>query len=207
MPNKRSTTPAVCQQCGTSFFPYQWCKTPPRFCSSRCHSDSRIIVDLDAYFWSLVEKSEGCWRWLGNIRADGYGRFATGEKTIAAHRYSLALKLGRPLARGEQANHACHNRRCVNPAHLYAGTQKENIRDAMQAGRMAIQNPGFRRLLNKRLARGTRHHNAKLTDNLVRKIRALRADGWSQQRIADEVGIAQPNVSMVLLGKTWKHVD
>ena len=73
----------------------------------------------------------------------------------------------------------------------------------MQKGRMAIQKPDF---VKYNFPKGGNHPLAKLCENDVRTIRRLRAEGWSQQKIADLVGIAQPNVSQVLLGRTWSHV-
>lgn len=54
--------------------------------------------------------------------------------------------------------------------------------------------------------RGERVNTAKLTAEKVLRVRELRVEGWTQQRIADYIGCTQVNVSEILLGRTWKHV-
>jgi len=88
-----------------------------------------------------------CHRWLGSINNAGYGlvgfQWAPGHQPegtrirgmITAHRLMLMHKLGRELGEGMNANHLCHRRDCVNPDHLYEGTQKETIQHARSQGR------------------------------------------------------------------------
>lgn len=56
--------------------------------------------------------------------------------TSLLHRLVLEVAIGRKLQKGEQANHKCHRAGCINPMHLYVGTQADNIRDAQEAGRL-----------------------------------------------------------------------
>lgn len=161
---------------------------------------------IEGLFWSHVRRcdGDGCWAWDMQPNAYGYSRLKVARRTYTAHRLALAINLGRPLAPGEQANHGCDNRSCVRvgPGHIYLGDQKRNIADAMSRGRMNIQRPGFPRARKS----GVQHHNAKINPDKVREIRSLREVGWSQQRIADLIGIAQTGVSCILRGKTWTHV-
>lgn len=96
---------------------------------------SRVVVDAN-----------GCWVWQGSKDSDGYGWFYGGRasdsgniKNEKAHRVSLSFALGRELGEGMKACHTCHNPPCINPEHLYEGTQFDNERDKVQAGRHANQ--------------------------------------------------------------------
>src|SRR5690606_14563285 len=82
------------------------------------------------------------WTWSGAVSTSGYGRFRLGPRHRPAHRVSLEWSLGRQLGASEVACHACDNKLCVRPSHIWAGTQKENIRDAVRKGLVrAMLNP------------------------------------------------------------------
>ena len=76
----------------------------------------------------------GCWIWIGTVHNNGYGRFSETNGKILAHRKSYELFVG-TIPDGMQINHKCHMPLCVNPNHLYAGTQKDNVLDCIKAGR------------------------------------------------------------------------
>jgi len=82
------------------------------------------------YFWSKVNKSEGCWEWTGYVNDQGYGRprFRVGGKQyfLRAHRMTYEFLAG-PIPEGLIIDHRCHNRSCVNPDHLRPVTEKQNI--------------------------------------------------------------------------------
>ena len=77
-------------------------------------------------FWSKVDRGDGCWLWQGRIAPNGYGRFSHGGKDLYAHRVAYELA-GGVIPSGLQIDHLCRVRHCVNPAHLEAVTQRENL--------------------------------------------------------------------------------
>ncbi len=77
-------------------------------------------------FWGKVDKSQGCWTWLGGLFKTGYGQFWNGKKVVRAHRYSYELLKGQ-IPKGLQLDHLCRNILCVNPDHLEPVTNKENV--------------------------------------------------------------------------------
>jgi hypothetical protein len=140
------------------------------------------------------EPNSGCWLWDGAIHRTGYGVFGlTAQKrTAAAHRVSYELHVG-PIPAGMVVCHKCDVRSCVNPAHLFAGSQTENLLDMVAKGRHHDQ-------------RGSRNHAAKLTDSIVREIRDLRARGDTYQAIASRYGVSRSCVTDAATGQKWSVV-
>jgi hypothetical protein len=132
-----------------------------------------------------VDPDSGCWVWSKAKAASGYGVAKVGGKTAYAHRLSFRAFKGEP---GEQICHTCDNRECVNPDHLFSGTNADNVADMLAKGRNQ---------------RGSTHWNAKLADEDVLEIYAsqhLQAD------LAAQFGISQATVSAIKNGKAWEHV-
>lgn len=76
--------------------------------------------------WNHVEKTEGCWNWIGSGNPKGYGKVRVLGKLIYAHRRIYELLVG-PIDPGLDVHHKCKNRACVNPAHLQLVTRKEHM--------------------------------------------------------------------------------
>lgn len=155
-------------------------------------SDIGKTRDWPARFWKNVDRrgDSDCWEWAGSRHYKGYGQVGYSGKMLKAHRVSYELATGRRPPDELVVMHTCDNPPCVNPSHLRLGTYSDNALDMFAKGR-AVR------------ARGEGHHNAKLSAELVRKIRA---DNRPQRTIASECGISQPLVGMVKRREIWKHV-
>lgn len=157
-----------------------------------------VFPKADVRFWEKVAKAgpNDCWLWTASTYLNGYGQFWTGTNLTPAHRYSYFLAHGEiPISKV-----VCHNcpsgdnPLCVNPAHLWLGTQKENVADMHEKGRD-----------NK--ARGERQRNAKLTDEIVLQIRDTHAKGgYSYRQLARMMGVTMPTIRSIVLRETWKHI-
>ena len=83
---------------------------------------------------NVVETDSGCWEWQKSLGSHGYGNIATGgQRNETVHRVSHEVFIG-PIPKGLLVLHSCNNRKCCNPAHLRAGTTRDNIEDAKKAG-------------------------------------------------------------------------
>lgn len=144
-----------------------------------------------ADFWSFVNKTDGCWLWTGR-KTDGYGMFNCMGKQDRAPRFSWRLHFGE-IPVGLHVCHKCDNRACVRPDHLFLGTPKENIHDAIKKGRT-------------RYVHGSAHHNARLTEGAVIKIRRLRIKGYTYDQLAAQFGVDRMTIYDVVKRRGWKHV-
>lgn len=93
-------------------------------------------TDSVTRFWRHVEKTDGCWLWVGGRANGGYGRFgALPDRIVYAHRFSYELHKG-PIPDGMFVCHSCDNPSCVRPDHLFAGHNVDNVRDMVAKGRL-----------------------------------------------------------------------
>lgn len=146
-------------------------------------------------FWAKVEKRkpEECWPWLGRIDPQGYGtvRVWTGSgqgRTFTASRYSFYLANGYfpPVV-----CHSCDNPVCVNPDHLWGGTQKDNQQDMAKKGRSTLHE---------------RNPMAKLNSNKVAEIKQRLRNKETSRSIAKDYGVDEATIHYIKAGKTWATI-
>ena len=145
-------------------------------------------------FWEKVKKTHHCWPWIGSTR-HGYGQIYHDGKQEVASRISWRLHFG-VIPDGMFVLHHCDNRACVNPDHLFLGTQRDNLADMRCKGR------GF--VLSSR--RGSEHGMAKLNERQVRAIRDLLASGRKGKELARQYGVTPTLISFIKNRKNWSHI-
>lgn len=151
----------------------------------------RISKSTRDRFMSYVDKTRNCWLWKRSTDTNGYGQFYIVKKKHVAHRFAWKMIRG-SIPRGLFVLHRCDNPPCVNPKHLFLGTQADNIHDMMAKGRMRSYFGG-----------GEQNFQAKLTFKQVAEIRRLR--GVRLQRdIAANFGVSRKTVGAIQRMETWK---
>ena len=139
----------------------------------------------------VIFGASDCWVWRGHVDAIGYGRFHyMGENK--AHRVSHILFKGE-VPDGMFVLHKCDNRQCVNPDHLFLGTQSDNMRDMVTKGR------GHKPDIS-----GTKNPMAKLDAEKVKQIRRMVASGSKQIDACRAFGVSPMTVSRIIRGEAWK---
>lgn len=146
-------------------------------------------------FWSKVDKTpSGCWVWLSTKNEQGYGRFAIRVAPYKQRWYS-AHRLVWEWEHGAEPElcvlHRCDNPSCVNPAHLFLGTHKDNAADRDRKGR-------------RRAPKGSLNGRAKLTENDVFDIRRRR--GSDPVYVAGLYGVGPDQVRRIWSGDSWAHL-
>jgi hypothetical protein len=162
-------------------------------------------------FWAKVDKNGPvpahrpqlgqCWLWRGTRDEKGYGQIREGGRgtpLLKAHRVAYEIANG-PAPKGAMVLHRCDTPACVRSepngaGHLFPGTPKDNTADMIAKGRAKL-----------RMApSGERASGAKLTAAQVQEVKSLRAEGWTQTRLAARFGLSQQAISYLLAGRTWK---
>lgn len=147
----------------------------------------------DELFWTLTERSTGCWLWTAALTTHGYGRMQRHNRPVYSHRYAYELAKG-PIPDGLEVRHTCDTPRCINPDHLVLGTHADNMRDAVERGRNFVP-------------AGALHPRAKLTEANVREIRAERARGVDGLILARRFGVSPATIYRAATGRNWRAVE
>ncbi len=134
-----------------------------------------------------------CHWWTGATHDGGYGIFNTDHKSDRAHRVSYELYV-REIPNGLFVCHKCDNRLCVNPDHLFVGTNQDNMDDMYRKNR-------------NNQPKGENHFCAKLTEEDVIRIRLLFKGGnYSITGLAKKFGVSYGPIWSIVHRKTWRHI-
>jgi len=153
-------------------------------------------ISLEDRFWAKVnKKSSGtCWEWTATLNAKGYGLFGIEGRMRLAHRISWFLNSAKHPG-ALSVLHKCDNPRCVNPEHLFLGTQADNMKDMDKKGRRI--NP---------IVIGSKNPFSKLTEPSVRVIKRCLQIRVKGNFLAKLFRVGKTNISQISNNHTWKHV-
>lgn len=164
------------------------------------------------------EPNSGCWLWEAAYHKDGYGWFVT-KTSCLAHRWSYAYYKGE-IPEGLLVCHTCDTPACVNPDHLFLGTDKDNAMDRAKKGRSArhfgdsngnrikVENRPYGDKNGSRThpevrPRGENQHKAKLTNE---QVILIFKSPLEQKELAKIYGVCQTTISHIKCKTTWKHI-
>lgn len=186
--------------------------------SVRRADGTRTMTSFERTFWVRVQRSNTCWLWEGHLSSGyaGYVRFDT--KRERAHRVAWTLHNGR-IPPGKVICHNCpggDNSVCVNPKHLFVGTQKDNMLDRARKANFGFlksedslfshSDPVPNHKTTYRGPLGEASKTAKLTEADVRSIRRLFAEGRTYESLAQQFGVSSATIGCAVQRKSWKHV-
>jgi hypothetical protein len=141
----------------------------------------------------LRETRSGCREWTGATDRGGYGNVKFFGRATGTHRVAWILENG-DIPHGLWVLHRCDNPLCCNPDHLFLGTRRDNIEDMIAKGRKAV-------------LPGSKHPNAKLYEESVRRIREASLFGAKRKDLARLYGVIPANISMIVTRQSWRHVQ
>lgn len=177
------------------------------------------INDFPERFSSKVEIVGECWIWNAAKNRAGYGVYCVytpeakekkdRKRMMPAHRFSWSYINGE-IPKGMFACHKCDNPSCVNPEHIFIGTQKENMADMRAKGRSAKGEKHWHRKHPEMILRGEQIGNSKLTAEQVKRIREEYKPGkpnntseYSLTGLAKKYGVTFQTISKIINNQRW----
>jgi len=163
---------------------------------TKSHSELAVANYLYA---NTRDDADGCWIWTGPMGTVGYGQTKFRNPSRGpefAHRLAFITWV-RPLVKGEYVLHHCDKKACINPDHLWPGTQKDNIRDAIAKGRF----------VNPPLIRGESHPKHKLNAIDIPVIRRRISSGEEDAAIAKDYRVCPATIWQVRKRNSWNWVE
>lgn len=143
---------------------------------------------------SIPEPNTGCWLWTASHKSNGYGYMWGGSKKEHSHRLSYSLFKG-AIPSVMFVLHRCDQPACINPDHLFVGTQSDNLNDCVKKGR---HRPAS--------LKGEVNHKSKLTDLDVEAIRSATKKPRYLYELSEKYGVSRGSICAVRNGRTWKHL-
>lgn len=144
-------------------------------------------------FWGKTKHADGCKEWTAYRDRNGYGRFRFNGENRLAHR--IAYKLYYGIDPKELfVCHTCDNPSCIEPTHLFLGTQKDNMDDMRHKGREPSRV-------------GQNNGCSRLKDGEVAYIKKMLELGFLQKDIAEDFDVTQQLISRIKNNKAWSHID
>ena len=145
---------------------------------------------------SIPDHETGCLNWIGAHDEEGRGRITLQTTLYYAYRLAFSVFIG-PVPDGFLVCHSCDNGACINPEHLWLGTDYSNIHDCIEKRRTNYKSPC-----------GEKSSNAKLTENQVKRIRKIYLEGReTMQFLANKYHVGLNTVCCIINRYTWKHLD
>lgn len=169
---------------------------------ARFNSRGRIIVPRGISLGERLQLESvldgyGCLIWTGNKSKFGYGHIRWSGRSAYTHRLSYENNVG-PIPAGMKVLHRCDKPACIDPAHLFLGTDLDNVADRQRKGRQAK---------GETVAKHVRGENSPTASLTNAQVRAIRVAPGPQRAIAARFSVCQMTVSNIKRRKLWAHLE
>lgn len=134
--------------------------------------------------------TDDCWLYNGSTGKDGYARFRYDGKYKVVHRFIYETFYG-PLKKEQLCCHKCDVRNCINPAHIFIGSSKDNLQDMVKKGRSLT---------------GEKNHKCRIKEDDINKIIEMRKNKETLESIGKKFEVTKHAIYSILNGRTWKHL-